>query len=72
MKVRDLPDRFHIHPLLWAMLLIGYLTGSFAELLIILTIVLIHEFGHLTMAFFFSVADKKSHALALWRCDGNR
>lgn len=67
MKVRDLPDRFHIHPLLWAMLLIGYLTGSFAELIIILTIVLIHEFGHLTMAFFFRWRIKK---VMLWPFGG--
>lgn len=48
-----MPGFIHIHPLLWLMLFIGYVTGSFAELLIILTIVSIHELGHLAMAFFF-------------------
>lgn len=40
----------HIHPILLIFMLIAFLTGTFMELLIILSIVLIHELGHYAMS----------------------
>lgn len=42
-----------IHPILILFIFISLLTGTFVDLFIILTIVLIHEFGHFKMATFF-------------------
>lgn len=42
-----------IHPLFWGVIAIGVLTGHFREIVIIFTIVLIHEWGHVAMAYFF-------------------
>ncbi|MCP8617007.1 M50 family metallopeptidase [Salirhabdus salicampi] len=44
---------FHIHPLLFGLFFLAFITGSFMEMIIIFTIVVIHEFGHLSMALFF-------------------
>lgn len=43
----------HIHPILIIFIMISFVTGTFLHLLIILTIVLIHELGHYTAARFF-------------------
>jgi stage IV sporulation protein FB len=45
--------KVHIHPILIVFILISFLTGTFIELTIILSIVFIHEFGHFMMASFF-------------------
>ncbi|MYL33319.1 stage IV sporulation protein FB [Pontibacillus yanchengensis] len=44
---------FHVHPVLWVMVGVGILTGSFLQLLSIFLIVLAHELGHYGMALFF-------------------
>lgn len=44
----------HIHPILIIFIIISFLTGTFVELFIILSIVLIHELGHYAMATFFN------------------
>lgn len=43
----------HIHPILLIFIVISFLTGTFVELIIILSIVLIHELGHYVMSQFF-------------------
>ncbi|MEQ6389627.1 site-2 protease family protein [Bacillaceae bacterium S4-13-58] len=43
----------HIHPLLWLMIGIAWITGSFWDLIIIYGILFIHEWGHGGMALFF-------------------
>ncbi|GAB3802014.1 M50 family metallopeptidase [Virgibacillus kimchii] len=45
--------KVHIHPILIVFILISFLTGTFFELSIILSIVLLHETGHFLMAVFF-------------------
>lgn len=40
----------HIHPILIVFIIISFLTGTFLELLIILSIVCIHELGHYVMS----------------------
>lgn len=44
---------FHIHPVLWFLMGVSILTGSFMELSIVFFIILIHELGHYGMALFF-------------------
>lgn len=43
----------YIHPILLIFFVIAFLTGTFTELVIILSIVLIHELGHYTVAHVF-------------------
>ncbi|GGJ84088.1 stage IV sporulation protein FB [Lentibacillus kapialis] len=43
----------HIHPILLIFIIISFLTGTFIELMVILTIVLIHELGHFSAAKWF-------------------
>ncbi|WP_188453513.1 M50 family metallopeptidase [Virgibacillus oceani] len=43
----------HIHPILLLFIGIAFITGTFVELFVILSIVLIHELGHYVMAHFF-------------------
>lgn len=50
MAVRKYLPKIHIHPILMLFMIIGLLTGTFIELLIMLIIVFIHELGHYTMA----------------------
>ncbi|MBM7838587.1 stage IV sporulation protein FB [Alkalihalobacillus xiaoxiensis] len=45
--------KIRIHPLFWLIIGLGVLTGRFKEVLMILTIVFIHEMGHAWMAHFF-------------------
>lgn len=47
----DLLGKTKIHPLFWAVLLIGGATGLFKEIIMLFVIVLIHEFGHAFMAY---------------------
>jgi stage IV sporulation protein FB len=58
-NVKSFLASFHIHPLLWLVLAIGVLTGSFTEIIIIFSLVFIHEMGHLLMALFFRWRIKK-------------
>ncbi|KGX93487.1 stage IV sporulation protein FB [Pontibacillus halophilus JSM 076056 = DSM 19796] len=44
---------FHIHPLMWFIVAVALMTGSFAQLVVIFSIVFIHELGHYGMALFF-------------------
>ncbi|MEN2765860.1 M50 family metallopeptidase [Ornithinibacillus xuwenensis] len=53
MKIHKLLPKIHIHPIVFAFLLISVVTGMFVEMLIILSIVLIHEFGHYAAATYF-------------------
>ncbi|QHS22901.1 stage IV sporulation protein FB [Virgibacillus sp. MSP4-1] len=46
-------SQFHIHPLLWLVLFLGVITGSFVEIAIIFFLIFIHEMGHVGMALFF-------------------
>src|SRR5690625_2930206 len=55
--------KIHVHPVLFIFLLIGIITGTFVELLVILSIVLIHELGHYTMAKMFKW---RIHSIMLW------
>ncbi|MFC0522462.1 site-2 protease family protein [Pontibacillus salicampi] len=43
----------HIHPIMWGMIGIGILTGSFPQLLAIFVIIFAHEVGHYAAAVFF-------------------
>ncbi|QSS99099.1 M50 family metallopeptidase [Pontibacillus sp. ALD_SL1] len=50
---RLINNHFHVHPLLWILLGIGILTGSLWQLVIMFSLVWIHELGHYAMARFF-------------------
>src|SRR5699024_2909958 len=50
MKRLNLLPAVHIHPILLIFIIISFLTGTFIDLMIILTIVLVHELGHFTAA----------------------
>ncbi|HLR62600.1 MAG TPA: site-2 protease family protein [Lentibacillus sp.] len=49
----NLLPAIHIHPILLIFIIISFLTGTFFELIVILTIVLIHELGHFFAAKWF-------------------
>ncbi|KGX89010.1 M50 family metallopeptidase [Pontibacillus litoralis] len=53
MNISKKINHFHIHPILWAMIAIGIVTGSFLQLIAIFLIVLIHELGHYGMALYY-------------------
>lgn len=53
MTGRKFMPAVHIHPILLIFIIISFLTGTFIELMVILTIVLIHELGHFTAAKWF-------------------
>ncbi|MEN1970476.1 site-2 protease family protein [Lentibacillus sp. N15] len=53
----------HIHPILLVFIAISFVTGTFTELMIILSIVLIHELGHYTMA---KVFKWRIRSIMLW------
>lgn len=44
---------FKIHPLTYIIFLISFFTGHFKEILIFMTIILVHELGHILSAIFF-------------------
>ncbi|KYD10881.1 M50 family metallopeptidase [Heyndrickxia sporothermodurans] len=51
--------KIHIHPLFWIIVGIAVITARFHELLILFSILFIHEMGHSIMAHFFSWRIKK-------------
>lgn len=51
--------KIHIHPLFWIIVGIAILTASFKQLIILFSIIFIHEMGHVLMAYFFSWRIKK-------------
>ncbi|GAE27683.1 stage IV sporulation pro-sigma-K processing enzyme [Halalkalibacter wakoensis JCM 9140] len=51
--MRELIAKFKVNPLFWFVLGIGVFTGYFREVLMIFSIVLIHELGHALAAHFF-------------------
>jgi stage IV sporulation protein FB len=52
-KINKMISILHIHPLLWGVIFLGVITGSFIELSIIFLLIFTHEMGHLLMALFF-------------------
>ncbi|MDH5160277.1 M50 family metallopeptidase [Heyndrickxia oleronia] len=46
--------KIHIHPLFWIVVGIAVITANFQELLVLFTIIFIHEMGHSVMAYIFS------------------
>ncbi|OZU89829.1 stage IV sporulation protein FB [Virgibacillus indicus] len=54
MTFRSYIPKIHIHPILLIFIGISFLTGTFMELSIILSIILIHETGHFLMAKLFN------------------
>ncbi|WP_156291193.1 site-2 protease family protein [Oceanobacillus salinisoli] len=50
MNSHNVFPKIHIHPILLIFIFISFITGTFLELAIILTIVFIHELGHYVMA----------------------
>lgn len=52
MTILKLPS-IHIHPVLLLFIVIAMLTGTFVELILILSIVFIHELGHYTAAIYY-------------------
>lgn len=53
MKIKKLLPPIHIHPILIIFIIISVLTGTFVEMLVILSIVLFHELGHYLAAAYF-------------------
>lgn len=53
----------HIHPILILFLIIGFITGTFMEIVIMLGVVLFHELGHYIMAISFKWRIK---SITLW------
>ncbi|MFC2948479.1 M50 family metallopeptidase [Virgibacillus sediminis] len=49
-KLHSFLPSIHVHPILMIFIVISFLTGTFAELAVILSIVFYHELGHYTMA----------------------
>lgn len=63
MTVLKLLPTIHIHPILIIFLFIGFITGTFMEIVIMLGIVLFHEIGHYIMAISFKWRIK---SITLW------
>ncbi|ASN05107.1 M50 family metallopeptidase [Virgibacillus necropolis] len=63
MTVLKLLPTIHIHPILIIFLFIGFITGTFMEIIILLAIVLFHEIGHYIMAISFKWRIK---SITLW------
>lgn len=49
-----LQSKFSIHPLFWVILGLGILSGRFRDVIIVFTIVFIHEMGHVAAAVYFN------------------
>ncbi|MGE6259562.1 M50 family metallopeptidase [Heyndrickxia sporothermodurans] len=58
-KYIELFRKIHIHPLFWIVVGIAILTARFQELLVLFSIIFIHEMGHGVVAHFFSWRIKK-------------
>lgn len=56
-------SKIHIHPLFWFIIAIGVMTANFKELILLFSIVIIHEMGHVIVAHFFSWRIKKIELL---------
>lgn len=63
MTIRKFIPPIHVHPLLMVFIIISFLTGTFTELAIILSIVLFHELGHFLFARLFHW---RIHSIMLW------
>ncbi|MFZ3576412.1 M50 family metallopeptidase [Virgibacillus sp. DJP39] len=63
MTNRKLFPIIHLHPLLITFLLIGFITGTFMEIVVMLAIVFFHEIGHYVMATSFKWRIK---SITLW------
>lgn len=63
MTFRKFLPSIHVHPILLVFIIISFLTGTFTELLIILSIVLFHELGHFTAA---KVFNWRIKGIMLW------
>ncbi|MFD0952437.1 M50 family metallopeptidase [Virgibacillus natechei] len=61
--LRDYVPKVHIHPVLMVFLVISFVTGTFMELAIILSIVLFHELGHYIVA---KVFNWRIKGIMLW------
>ncbi|GAA0442458.1 stage IV sporulation intramembrane metalloprotease SpoIVFB [Lentibacillus halophilus] len=61
--LRKLLPSIHIHPVLLVFIIISFLTGTFVELMTILSIVVVHEFGHFIMA---SIFRWRIRGIILW------
>lgn len=57
--MKKIHHKLHIHPTLWMFIIISFMTGTFIQLFIIISIVTIHELGHYFAAKYFQ-----------WRIDG--
>lgn len=53
-NIMSLLKKFYIHPLLWLVIAIAIVTAHFFELILLLIIISVHEFGHGLMAQYFS------------------
>ncbi|WP_026906328.1 M50 family metallopeptidase [Paucisalibacillus globulus] len=53
MTIHKIIPPIHIHPILFVFIIISFLTGTFVEMFVILTIVLFHELGHYVAAAYF-------------------
>lgn len=58
-KLGELLSKVHIHPLLWVVVALSVATARFYELLLLLFIIFVHEFGHAAAASYFSWRIKK-------------
>ncbi|GGM27366.1 stage IV sporulation protein FB [Paraliobacillus quinghaiensis] len=67
MKVRNYIPPISIHPTLWLSLILSILTGTFMEMFIIFSIVLIHELGHFLVATYYGWKIRK---VMLWMFGG--
>ncbi len=62
-RITEVFNKVSIHPLFWLVVGIGILTGRFLEVIILFTIVFIHEMGHAVTASYFRWRIKKIELL---------
>lgn len=62
-KITEIFSKISIHPLFWLVVGIGVLTGRFLEIIILFTIVFVHEMGHAVVANHFRWRIKKIELL---------
>lgn len=55
--------KLHIHPILILFIFLSFLTGTFVQLFILFTIILLHEIGHYVMASYYRW---HIHSIVLW------
>lgn len=61
--MNEIFSKLSIHPLFWIVVGMGVLTGRFLEIMMLFTIVFIHEMGHVVAAHFFRWRIKKIELL---------